>query len=267
MAILYSVLAAALLVVAMLQPFLPGRYDPLAEPLAALAAVCVFGGLLLAPIGALWLIRPGPGVARTALVVATAVVAVASIIAAAAGSISAGAIACVAWLACLGPLWRRAGALDAHAWRRRALPSALIAVPLVAVAARVAMVPIVAAVARDRAIANAAGILDDIERFRQRTGGYPIAIQSLVPDYHPDVVGIERYRYEPSGESFNLYFEMPSTDLATSLIVMYNPRGEQDFSSHAVDLLQLSPEEVRRRRGYFASERLPQPGWTMFLFD
>ena len=109
--------------------------------------------------------------------------------------------------------------------------------------------------------------LDDIERFRQRTGRYPIAIQSLVPDYHPDVIGIERYRYEPSGESFNLYFEMPSADLATSLIVMYNPRGEQDFSSHAFDLLQLSPEDIRRQRGYFASETLPQRGWKMFLFD
>ena len=119
----------------------------------------------------------------------------------------------------------------------------------------------------DRAIANAAGILEDIERYRQRTGAYPVAIQSLVPDYHPDVIGIERYRYEPNGEAFNLYFEAPSSDFATQFIVMYNPRGEQDFSSHAFDLLQLSPEDIRRQRGYFASEALPQPGWKVFLFD
>ena len=88
-----------------------------------------------------------------------------------------------------------------------------------------------------------------------------------MPDYHPDVIGIERYRYEPSGESFNLYFEMPSADLATSLIVMYNPRGEQDFSSHEADLLQLSPEQIRLQRGYFAAHQLAQAGWKRFLFD
>jgi hypothetical protein len=50
-------------------------------------------------------------------------------------------------------------------------------------------------------------------------------------------------------------------------IVMYNPRGEQDISGHAFDLLQLSPEEIRRQRGYFASYDLPQAGWRRFLFD
>jgi hypothetical protein len=239
MAVPCSALSAAALVLAMLLPFLPGRYDPLAEPLAALASALA----------------------------ATVVVAAAGVTAAAAGSISAGAIVAAGWLACVGRLWRKASAVNVSAAGTRTLPMALIAVPLVAVVARVALVPIAATAGRDRAIANAAGILDDIERFRQRTGRYPSAIQSLVPDYHPDVIGIERYRYEPSGEAFNLYFEAPSTDLATRLIVMYNPRGEQDFSSHAFDLLQLSPEEIRRQRGYFASETLPQPGWKVFLFD
>ena len=219
------------------------------------------------PIAATWRVRPRPAGAKAALVVATVVVAAAGVTAAAVGSISAGAIVAAGWLACVGRLWRKASAVNVSAAGTRTLPMALIAVPLVAVVARVALVPIAATAGRDRAIANAAGILDDIERFRQRTGRYPSAIQSLEPDYHPDVIGIERYRYEPSGEAFNLYFEAPSTDLATRLIVMYNPRGEQDFSSHACDLLQLSPEEIRRQRGYFASETLPQPGWKVFLFD
>ena len=48
---------------------------------------------------------------------------------------------------------------------------------------------------------------------------------------------------------------------------MYNPRGEQDFSSHAFDLLQLSPGDIRRQRGYFRSEPLAQANWKRFLFD
>ena len=47
---------------------------------------------------------------------------------------------------------------------------------------------------------------------------------------------------------------------------MYNPRGEQDISRHAFELLQLSPEEIRRQRGYFAAYDLPQIGWRRFLF-
>jgi hypothetical protein len=56
-------------------------------------------------------------------------------------------------------------------------------------------------------------------------------------------------------------------DFATAEIVMYNPRGEADFSSHDADLLELSPEDIRRRRGYFAAHDLPERGWKRFLFD
>ena len=121
--------------------------------------------------------------------------------------------------------------------------------------------------ARDRAIANAATIIADIEQYRQRTGVYPAALNSLWPDYPVGVIGIERYRYEPNAQGYNLYFRQPSTDIATQEIVMYNPAGEQDFSSHEADLLQLSPEQIRLQRGYFASHQLAQAGWKRFLFD
>ena len=91
--------------------------------------------------------------------------------------------------------------------------------------------------------------------------------ESLWPDYQPGIIRIERYRYEPSGATYNIYFEQPSTDPATREIVMYNPRGEQDSSSHAFDLLQLSPEQIRQQRGYFASQALAQAKWRRFLFD
>jgi hypothetical protein len=58
----------------------------------------------------------------------------------------------------------------------------------------------------------------------------------------------------------NLYFEHSSTTLGVEEIVMYNPRGEQDISSHALDLFQLSAEDIQRQRGYFAVLDLPQNG-------
>jgi hypothetical protein len=48
---------------------------------------------------------------------------------------------------------------------------------------------------------------------------------------------------------------------------MFNPRGEQDFSSHPFDLLQLSSEDIRRQSGYFRSEPLVKANWKRFLFD
>jgi hypothetical protein len=254
---------------AMLLPFLPGRHDPLALSLSAAATVVAFGGLLLVPVGVAWLISSrGYALAKLALVLATLVAAGAALATVATGSMTAGVVILAAWVICLVRLWRRVGAARTAGTRlARAVPIALVVVPLVGMALRTALAGSAAAWSRDRAIANTAAIISDIERFRERTGAYPVAISSVWPDYHPGIIGIERYRYEPSGEGYNLYFEHPSTNFAVREIVMYNPRGEQDISSHAFDLLQLSPAEIRRQRGYFASYDLPQAGWRRFLFD
>jgi hypothetical protein len=258
-----------LLVSTMLLPFLPGRYDPLATTLSGSATVVAFGGLLLVPIGVAWLISSrGYAPAKVALVVATLLAAVAALAAAANGSMAAGVVILARWVTWLVHRWRRVSEARTNgANLSRAVPVALILVPLAGTAARMTLVESAAAWSRDRAIANSAEIITDIERFRERTGAYPVAISSVWPDYHPGIIGVERYRYEPNGEAYNLYFEHPATDLAAREIVMYNPRGEQDISSHAFDLLQLSPEEIRRQRGYFKSHNLPQTKWKRFLFD
>jgi hypothetical protein len=259
----------ALLPSAMLLPFLPGRHDPLVISLSAAATVVAFGSLLLVPIGVAWLMSSrGYVPARLGLVVATLVATGAALAAASTGSMTAAVFLLAAWVVCLVHLWRRVGAARAaRVDLARSVAIALIAVPLAVMAARTAIAEPAAAWSRDRAIANSAAIISDIERLRERTGAYPAALNSLWPDYHPGSIGIDRYRYEPSGAGYNLYFEHPSTNLAVREIVMYNPRGGQDFSSHAFDLLRLSPEDIRRQRGHFASYDLPQAGWKRFLFD
>jgi hypothetical protein len=258
-----------LLVSAMLLPFLPGRYDPLASILSAFATAVSFGALLLVPIGVVWLAFPrGYVPAKVAVVASALVVCSAAVLTTAAGSVAAAAVLLAIGVPRPVHLWRDVGAAQADGGTlSRTVPVALILVPLLAVAARLVLVEPAAAWSRDRAIASSAEIIRDIERFRERTGVYPVAIGALWPDYHPGIIGVERYRYARSGDSYNLYFEHPSTDLSAREIVMYNPRGEQDFSSHASDLLRLSPEDIRRQRGYFASDDLRQAGWKRFLFD
>ncbi len=262
-------LGIVLLIGAMLLPFLPGRYDPLAADLSLAATVLAFGGLLLMPLGAAWLVSGrGYALARMALVTAGLVAAVAALGMAATGSTAGAVVFGAAWVVWIVRLWRRVGAARTNGENLpRAVPVALILVPLVATASRMTLVESVAAWGRDRVIANAALIITDIEGFRQRTGAYPVAISSVSPDYLPGIIGVERYRYEPNGDAYNLYFEHPPTDFGAREIVMYNPRSEQDISSHANDLLQLPPEEIRRQRGYFASHALPQANWKRFLFD
>ncbi len=66
----------AVLASAMLLPFLPGRYDPLAMSLSAAATGVALAGLLLVPIGVAWVISSrGYVLAKLALVVATLVAA------------------------------------------------------------------------------------------------------------------------------------------------------------------------------------------------
>jgi hypothetical protein len=206
--------------------------------------------------------------ARIALGLSMLVAAAGALAGAATGSMTAGCVMFVTAASWLVLLWRRIGtAKQSDTALPRWVAVALVLVPLATTAGRLTLVESTVASSRDRAIANAAAIIADIEGFHARTGAYPVALSSLWPDYLPGIVGIERYRYEPSGAAYNLYFQHPPADPATQEIVMYNPRGEQDFSSHAADLLQLSPDEIRRQRGYFTSRDLPQRNWRRFLFD
>ena len=259
-----------LLIGTMLLPFFPGRYDPLAITLSVTASAIAFGSLLMVPIGVAWLLssRRPYAAAKAALMVAAVITSAVALATAAGGSLSASAVLLVAALIWAVRLWRAvriAQKIDASL--PRTVPMAFIVVPLVVMAARLTLAGPAETWSRNRTIGNAAAIIADVERFRERTGTYPVAISSVHPDYQPGTIGVERYRYEPNGQAYHLYFEHGSTTFGLQEIVMYNPRGEQDISSHAMDLLQLSPDDIRRQRGYFAAHDLSQAGWRRFLFD
>ena len=117
-------------------------------------------------------------------------------------------------------------------------------------------------------IENSAEIIRDIERFRERTGAYPAAISSLWPDYQPGIIGVERYRYEPSGQVYNLYFEHPSTDFATRR----DRHGTTPAANRTSRATRSTCCSSRQRTsaasgGTFRSEPLAQANWKRFLFD
>ena len=80
---------------------------------------------------------------------------------------------------------------------------------------------------------------------------------------------IEAYHYEPSGDAYNLFFEQFSDRFGTREFVMYNPRNQQAMTSHKMDRLQLSPQELvlEQTRGHYAVHDASQPHWKYFWFD
>lgn len=111
---------------------------------------------------------------------------------------------------------------------------------------------------------NCAPMIEDIEKYKERVGHYPVSLQSEWGDYKPRIRGVERYYYELNGEAYNVYFEQFSYKFGTREFVMYNKLDQQEFTTHDMDLLQLEPSAIYR--GYHFSEKL-DPHWKRFEFD
>jgi hypothetical protein len=185
----------------------------------------------------------------------------AGLVAAAQASVALGVLLAAAWVALALRSWRSARAPG----RARLRPSALVAFPVVVIGVQRLLAEPMTELARDRAIENSAPMIDDIESYRGVHGRYPPSLHAVWGDYDPDVIGIERYRYEPSGEAYNLFFEQPSFDIGARAFVMFNPRDEQALTSHDAYLLRVAPAELAR--GFSSARSLAEPHWKCFVFD
>ena len=275
--------AIALVLLFTLLPFLPGRYDPLAIPLSTMAQAGALLGLLLVPFALLWIVGdrlqrlgqrrllfPVLTLCATSLVIAGVV-----LVAFAQGGYTLGLVVLVVWFVVLSRvvLWfkRRkstaAGGTSAHI--PSALPFYLAIVPLAVVLLQFALLERAVEFSRNRAIQNSATLIAAIEQYRVANGRYPQSLQSVWPDYWPNVIGIQKYQYEPHGEAYNLFFEQFAFRFGTQEFVMYNPRDEHAMMSHAIDLLELTPGQLARERGrgHYALNDAPQPHWKYFWFD
>ena len=150
-----------------------------------------------------------------------------------------------------------------------ALPYYLVVVPVVVVALQFALLSRAVEFSRNRAILNSAPLIAAIEQHRTANGRYPLSLHSVAQDFHSGVMGIDRYRYEPHGDAYNLFFEQYSDRIGTQEFVMYNPRDEHVMTVHAIDLLEMTPQQLTldRMRGHYALHNAPQPHWRYFWFD
>ena len=120
------------------------------------------------------------------------------------------------------------------------------------------------------AMANAAVLIDDLERHRTLHGRYPTSLAAVSPDYKVGVVGIAQYHYTSHGEGYTLHFEQPLPmlgDVGTREFAAYHPNGEHLVLSHATWHVTRSPAALAAGQGWYAVRETSRRGWKRFLFD
>jgi hypothetical protein len=265
-------LIVAAIVTATFLPFFPGGYDALSKPAAGLAWVFGRVGLLLVPVGGLWLWfsqRPGAGIGprrwlRWLTLGACILIALVLVLVAFAfGPLLAAGTGTITGLLIIGVMRRLRSATPVG----RMVPGMLAVVPILVLAGQSAFIEPIASLARNRVIANSAPLIAEIERHRARQGAYPASLFSLYGDYKPAVVGVQRYYYESSGDAYNLIFEEPWPVFGLRRFVVYNPRDKQRLTVHETDRLLLDDAGLDAdNAGYTVVQPLPQPHWKLFTF-
>jgi hypothetical protein len=278
------VVTIAIVLLCTLLPFLPGAYDNLAVALSEMAHLFGVVGLLLVPIGLIWLAanRSSRLAQRRHLFPLLALIASTLVWFAVwlAALIQSGYILSVMvvllWIWMLRRAWSKfrqgggtpdgSSALSSGA---NALPLYLITVPIAVALLQWAVVNRAIEMSRNRTIANSAPLIAAIEEYRNRNGRYPTSLLAEWPDVLPRVIGIRQYHYEPHGEGYNLVFEQFNYRFGTREFVVYNPRDEHVMTAHAIDILEMTPNQLvlERTRGHNARHDLPQPHWKLFWFD
>ncbi|MCA1633009.1 MAG: hypothetical protein LC802_04615 [Acidobacteria bacterium] len=275
-----------LIVLCTFYPFLPGEYDGLAVPLSAMAQTFGMVGLLLVPVGVSWLAYELRNRARRkmnlatkargyyfalASVVAFSIVAIAVSLGAFMGiSLSLGFLTLALWFYIVSRLIPRLKLLKkAEAEDFHPAPLYLVFVPSVVLIFQITLAAPATEFSRNRAIAQSAELIGDIEEYRAAHGRYPSFLQAVNKDYHPSVVGIEQFHYAPNGDAYNLFFEQPTFlfDFGIREIVMYNKLDEHLIMSHAAWILTGASEELEARQGWHSVHNASGPHWKYFWFD
>ena len=274
------------IVLCMLYPFLPGKYDALAVPLSTIAQLFGAAGLLLVPIGVVWGVyearkrgrnRNAPKTARgyyfaMASLIAASILALALSLFISLGiGMAFGVLTLALWLYAVSRLIPRLQLLKrAEPESINPAPLYLLFIPVAILLVQLTLAAPATELSRNHAIMKSAELINAIEKHHAEHGRYPSSLLAVWPDYYPSVVGIEQFHYAPKGNAYNLFFEQPKLlfdNLGTREFVMYNKLDEHVMSSHAAWILISAPEELTARQGWYAVHDAPSRHWKYFWFD
>lgn len=270
----------AALLVCMFLPFFPGKYDSLAVTLSFMVQLFSFAGLLLVPVGSVWLwyemnkrstqnfANKRYRLALVALITLAFVVLVVALAALFGNNYVFGILFLLLCVVLFARAYRHLSKEKASVdLKFNPLPIYLIVIPLVITFARFIFIPAAVAFSRDQAVAGSEQLISDIESYHAKNGHYPASLHALHIDYKPSVIGISQYHYEPNGNAYNLYFKQFSEELDIEQIVMYNKLNEHAFAAHTLDILEFTGQELALRRGDRHRYKMARPHWIYFKFD
>lgn len=268
--LLQIIILAVAVLLGMFLPFMPGQHDPAAILISSTAQAIGFAGILLTPIGIVWLSfgqRSRP--LRIAMAAAASIIITFAFVFGAIGNNSLhlafgililGIHLTIRFVGTMRRDQTDVPPLDAA-------PIYLIVIPVVVLVTRFAFIGSAVEFSRNRVIENSRPLIADIEAFSTRNGHYPESLHSEWEDYKPGIVGVGRYHYEPKGQAYSLFFEQYSDQIGLREFVMYNPLGEHQISAHNSDRLLYTIPEQSRMWGWHVVVPLPQENWKYFHFD
>jgi hypothetical protein len=276
-----------LIVLCMLYPFLPGKFDPCAMTLSIMAQLFGVLGLLLVPPGVLWLVNElrkrarqrrnpphadkGYWFGMVSVIVASFVAIVISLFALVGSGIFLGCLTLALWFYIvfrLIPGLKRLKTVESG--ELNPTPIYLIVIPVASLLFQLTLAAPATEFSRNLAIRNSAELINEIERHRAASGRYPSSLLAVHQDYHSSVVGIDGFHYAPHGDAYNLYFEQPRfllDNFGTREFVMFNKLDGHVMPSHAAWILTWSPEQLSANQGWYEAHDASSPHWKYFWFD
>lgn len=266
-----AILITASLALGISYPFLTGDHDSLAMPISTMIQVFGVVGLLLVPVGILWLMMSKFrfGFAVAAVIVSTFIILLIALFATLSVGKAFGLLMILLWICIAAILLNQARQLKGQSSDKFYFqPLYLIYLPTITLVLQLTLARPLTQRSRNHAIENASRFINHIEEFRNLRGTYPLTLQAQNKDYYPDVVGVERYLYAPHKNGYNLSFEQPRFLLdrfGTREWVVYNPLDENSVYSHTSWLLPTEQEEASQ--GWYASGDTGHKHWKYFLFD
>ena len=197
--------------VCMFYPYMPGPHDRLAVTLSAMAQGLGLTGVVLVPIGILWLLhelavlharRQGSATPRDrrswfalgAIAASAGVMAGVAFAAATHTGPSLAVAVLIAWVLFIRSALTSVRRMRiSHDSEFKLVPLYLILAPGFLVLAQQMYLPSAVEFGRQRAIEGSTQFISAIEGYRAAHGRYPVSLASVHHDYDPPTVGVERY--------------------------------------------------------------------------
>lgn len=268
-----------LLVLMIISPFLPGPPNKAVIGLSVFAQLLGFFGLLLVPLGVIWIIlelrKSATGVNKRPDWKPPFIIAIYSILVIG-GLIMSEYLAGFSGIA-IGAfaLWQVIREIRKlrHASGRQFNPTPLylLIIPLVAFTSRKYLAEPLADNSRRIAIERSEGLIAAIEDYKIKEGQYPESLQDLESGYlkkipSPFIMGILNFRYNKIGEQYSLSFSQWREWGSLEEIVLYekdnlknNLTGKYAGYDYSFDLCRV--------KGAFASHDAGHDYWRYYFID